>query len=57
MSDTELLHKPKPSQFAGWRCLPGPVAVAAGVRSRRLGSSPRAMRAARRCRRLRAGTD
>ena len=59
MSDTELLPKPKREprgRFTGWRCLPGPSGAAVGPRSRRRGSSPRVMRAARRYARLRAGT-
>jgi hypothetical protein len=35
--------------FGGWRCLPGPVGGGRGVRSRRHGLLPRAMRAARQC--------
>ena len=53
MSDTELLPKPKREPEPVRRL---EVCAAVGPRSRRRGSSPRVMRAARRYARLRAGT-
>ena len=57
MSDTELLPKPKrePEPVRRLEVFTGSGAAAVGPRSRRRGSSPRVMRAARRYARLRAG--
>ena len=58
MSDTELLPKPKrePELVRRLEVFTGAGRPAVGARSRRRGSSPRVMRAARQYARLRAGT-
>jgi hypothetical protein len=44
-----LSSYPSRSRFAGWKFSLGPAGDAAGARSRRRGSSPRNVRAGRRC--------